>query len=164
MNEHVALRVPTSDCGYDADFHAWSLRQADLLRHRQIDRADIENIAEEIENLARKELHSVEKRVRTLVEHLLKLQFFSLSAEPQRSWRVTIAKSRANLRSSFRDSPSLFAQREAIYLGEWQSGVRIAALAIADDLQAVAAIGRLRDTPSFTIDQILDPDFFPPRD
>jgi hypothetical protein len=161
MNEHVALRAPVTDHAYDVDFHAWSLRRADLLRHGRIDRVDIENIAEEIESLAGKEIHSIEKRVRTLIEHLLKLKFFSLTDEPQRGWRVTIAKSRNNLASSFRDSPSLFAQREAVYLGEWQSGVRIAALAVAGDARAVTAIGQLRGMPIFSIDELLDPDFFP---
>ncbi len=161
MNEHVVLRVRGTASGYDTDFYAWSLRQAELIRRGALDQIDAENIAEEVESLARKERHSVEKRLRTLIEHLLKLSFFTLSDDPRRGWQVTVAKSRANLVSSFRDSPSLYSEREAIYLSEWQAAVRIASLAIADDPAAVAALANLRDEPSFSIDLALDPDFFP---
>lgn len=164
MNEHVVLWMPSTDELYEADFSAWSLRQAELIRDRRFDLIDADNIAEEIESLARKELRSIEKRLRTLVEHLLKLKFFSLSDEPQRGWRVTLTKSRDNLESDFRDNPSLFAQREAIYLDAWRSGARIAAVAIDDDPKGVAAIREVSRTPVFSIDAALDPNFFPTRD
>ena len=37
---------------YEQDFHAWALQQAELLRTRQLDCADLDNIAEEIESMA----------------------------------------------------------------------------------------------------------------
>lgn len=161
MNEHVALKLPASDDDYDVDFSAWSLRQSVLIRERRFELVDVDNIAEEIESLARNERHSIEKRLRTLVEHLLKLSYFTLSRDPRRGWRVTVAKSRANIAASFRDSPSLYAQRDAIYLGEWEAGARVAALALADDPAAVALIGSVRHSPTISIDDALDPDFFP---
>jgi Domain of unknown function DUF29 len=36
---------------YEQDYYAWTLQQAELLRSRQLDCADLDNIAEEIESM-----------------------------------------------------------------------------------------------------------------
>jgi len=161
MNEHVALKPSTAGDSYGADFYEWSLRQADLVRRGRFELLDTENIAEEIENLARSELHSVESHFQTLIEHLLKLRFFSLSADPRPGWRVTVAKTRSRLDAIFESSPSLSARREAIFLAQCSKGARFAALALHDDLDAVRSIGLFAVTPAFSIEEALDPDFFP---
>ncbi|MFZ2871945.1 MAG: DUF29 family protein [Zavarzinia sp.] len=40
---------------YDRDFYAWANEQAALLRAGKLDKADIANIAEEIESMGRSE-------------------------------------------------------------------------------------------------------------
>lgn len=161
MNEHVALRVPARPDDYDVDFSAWALRQAALIRDRRFDLLDADNICEEIESLSRRERHSVEKRLRTLIEHLLKLRFFTLSEEPKRGWRVTIIKTRLNLASTFNDNPSLFAQRDVLFANEWAAAGRIAKVGLSDDPVAMMQIDMFPLPTLFDVDQALDLEFFP---
>ncbi|HKN31537.1 MAG TPA: DUF29 domain-containing protein [Roseiarcus sp.] len=57
---------------YDADFYAWAMEQAALLRAGRFSAADIANIAEEIESLARGEKRELVNRLTIPLLHLLK--------------------------------------------------------------------------------------------
>ena len=73
---------------YEQDFYPWTLQQAELLRSRQLDCADLDNIAEEIESMGRSEKRELVSRLTVLLLHLLKWQH-----RPDfrgRSWRLTI--------------------------------------------------------------------------
>ena len=59
---------------YDEDFFEWTSRNAALLRAGRFDRADIEHIAEEIEDMGKRDLKELNSRVQVLVAHLLKWQ------------------------------------------------------------------------------------------
>ncbi len=76
---------------YDEDFFAWTKEQAEGLRSAAqggSNRAlDWENLAEEIEDLARSQLHVARAaRSRRIIEHLLKLEY-SPATDPRRGWR-----------------------------------------------------------------------------
>ena len=62
---------------YDDDFYAWTQAQAAALRAipRQAigDHVDIEHVAEEIEDLGKRDLREVESFLKRLVEHLVKI-------------------------------------------------------------------------------------------
>lgn len=61
-----------SNTPYERDFYAWANEQAALLRAGRFDRADIENIAEEIESMGRSEKRDLVNRLTILLTHLLK--------------------------------------------------------------------------------------------
>ena len=69
----TAIRRPT----YDEDFFAWTQDQAAALRELAPalvgNRVDIDHVAEEIEDLGKRELREVESYLRQLFVHLLKL-------------------------------------------------------------------------------------------
>ncbi len=48
---------------YETDFYLWTQQQADLLRQGEFNRVDLdlENIAEEIESMGKREPHSLEQ-------------------------------------------------------------------------------------------------------
>ncbi|MEI6987198.1 MAG: DUF29 domain-containing protein [Rhodospirillaceae bacterium] len=90
---------------YDQDFYAWAIEQAALLRARNIDAADIDNIAEEIESMGRSEKRELVNRLVILLLHLLKWQY-----QPERrgaSWRASIRNTRDQLSDHLKDNPSL---------------------------------------------------------
>jgi hypothetical protein len=92
---------------YAGDFYAWSIEQAQLLREGRFDLIDAQNIAEEIESLAKHDRREVSSRLVVLQCHLLKWQY-----QPQRrgrSWRSTIRTQRRELDTVLADSPSLKA-------------------------------------------------------
>lgn len=85
---------------YDTDVVAWAEQQADALRRRASgDELDYDNLVEEIEDLAKRELRACQSHVDIIIEHLLKLEFAApaLLRDNERGWRVSVRKSRHNL-------------------------------------------------------------------
>lgn len=90
---------------YDQDFYAWLLMSAQLLRERRFPELDVENLAEELEGMARSDRRQLVNRFAVLLAHLLKWQF-----EPERrskSWKGTIKEQRKRIELLLKDSPSL---------------------------------------------------------
>jgi uncharacterized protein DUF29 len=60
---------------YDADFYSWSLEQARLVRQGNWAELDRDNVAEEIESLARGEFDKLEAAIRKLLVEILKWDY-----------------------------------------------------------------------------------------
>jgi Domain of unknown function DUF29 len=95
-----------SDSAYDADFCAWAVAQAKLLRAGRLAEADIAHIAEEIEDLAKRDRRELASRVRTVMEHQLKLTA-SPATGPRPGWEAIIDRERVEIGRLLEDSPSL---------------------------------------------------------
>ena len=84
---------PASSTSYDDDFFVWTQRQSAALRripaHAVGNEIDIEHVAEEIEDLGRRDLREVISLIRLMFEHLLKIQACPLSPSA-RHWRAEI--------------------------------------------------------------------------
>lgn len=93
---------------YEGDLYAWALSQGELLRAGRLDEVDRENLAEEIEALARSQFDKLVSFVRLVVLHMLKCdhQPHALS----RSWLISIATHRHHLEDVLVDNPSLKAR------------------------------------------------------
>jgi hypothetical protein len=90
---------------YETDVVAWAERQADALRAGRFDDLDLENLAEEIGDVSRREAEALESHLETLLMHLLKWRY-----DPDhrsRSWEGTIRVARHKTAKLLRDSPSL---------------------------------------------------------
>jgi Domain of unknown function DUF29 len=93
----MATRVRTRDSDlYEQDFYAWAQAQTELLRAGRFDELDLTHLTEEIEDLGGSLYRSVRSRIRTIIEHLLKLEY-SPAVEPRGLWRDTIDAQRADL-------------------------------------------------------------------
>jgi hypothetical protein len=85
---------------YDEDFVEWTRHTAELLRKHCFEQADIEHIAEEIEDMGKRDQRETASLVTILLMHLLKWQH-----QPQRrytesgisSWLSTIVEQRQQL-------------------------------------------------------------------
>ena len=95
---------------YDRDFLEWTRAQAALLRSAATGRPkvpiDWEHIAEELEDLGKRDRRDLESRLPTIVLHLLKLQH-SPATGPRAGWMDTIEEARIAAELILRDSPSL---------------------------------------------------------
>ena len=90
---------------YETDVVAWAEAQAEALRAGRLDELDLENLAEEIADVGRREARAVESHLETLVMHLLKWRH-----DPDhrsRSWEGMIRVARGKIANLLRDSPSL---------------------------------------------------------
>src|ERR1700723_20493 len=139
--------------GYDTDFYEWCLETAALIRNRRFDEVDLEHVAEEIEDMGKRDKREVGSRLTVLIMHLLKWQM-----QPERkhaSWRKTIEEQRLQLEIVLRDSPSLvrIARQEipAVY--------PYAAKKAAIETRLAARL--FPKICPFTAEQILRDDFFP---
>jgi DNA phosphorothioation-dependent restriction protein DptG len=149
--------APTS---VEEDFHGWLLHQAALLRSRDADALDWEHLAEEIEAMASAERRELLRRLTTLFSHLLKMQY---QAEPgrARSRRLTIDRSRLEIERLLEQSPGLRGQFEAFANKVYADGRREA----ATDIGLKRSEWKVIPTSSeWTLQQIMDPDFFPLSD
>ena len=135
---------------YDTDFAAWADEQAELLRRRASNELDWENLVEEIESLGRSQRHEVYSRLMRICEHLLKLAY-QQRIDPPKSWMATITEQRAELERLFEDSPSLRPYAAAQLAKAYTNGRKFAAH-YTTELPA--------ECP-WTIEQVLDPEFWP---
>jgi hypothetical protein len=93
----MATRVkPSTDLLYEQDFYAWSKAQADLLRAGHFTDLDLEHLIEEVDDLGESLYRSARSRVRTIIEHLLKLEH-SPARNPRAGWVESVMTQRSDL-------------------------------------------------------------------
>lgn len=79
---------------YDSDFFEWTQLSAELIRRGRLNEADLEHIAEEIEDMGKRDRREVRSRLIVLIAHLLTWQH-----QPERrsqSWRESIVEQRSH--------------------------------------------------------------------
>ncbi len=141
---------------YDHDFVEWTRSNAALLRAGRFDEIDFEHIAEEIEDMGASHERELGSRLRVLLAHLLKLRMEPGSRATQ-VWMATVKVQRYEIRQLLRRAPSL------------QRGVEEEVAAVFGLAVSSAAAGtelpetKFPETCPFSIDQILDDQFFPRR-
>jgi hypothetical protein len=138
---------------YDTDFAQWALQNAELLRSKRFSEADLEHIAEEIEDLGKRERHSLRNRTVSLLEHLLKW-----GHQPERqvaSWERTIIVQRQAIRDLLEENPSFRPTFEEIVAVAYRRAVAIVSRVTKLDRDTFP-----KDCP-FTLDQLLDDEFLP---
>lgn len=102
--------MPDTGPLHDTDFLAWTRHQAEALRAAAQAGTNVpldwEFLAEEIEDLGRQIQYELEKRLTTVIEHLLKLQF-SPATHAHAGWRQTIRRSRQHIASLLKGNRTL---------------------------------------------------------
>jgi len=136
---------------YDDDIALWAERQAEALRRHSGNEIDWENVAEEIESLSRNDKRAIYNRLVILCQHLLKWQF--QSGARSKSWRSSVTEARSRIGRLLRESPSLRSYPAVVLVEAYADGRKLALIEteIADLPQACP----------WTIEQMLDPDFWP---
>ena len=158
--------MPDTKTLYDADFLAWTKDQAEALRSAERSgsnqQLDWENLAEEIESLGTSQKSALFSQMQRIVRHLLKLQY-SPAQDPRRGWFETAVDARGEIESLFTTSPSLKNEaRDGVAIAN-----RLGTRQAIRDLEKYGELDpgtltRLRAT-TYTAEQILDEDWFPPE-
>ena len=97
--------MPPNAPTYEQDFVAWLDDQAERARRGETEGLDLENIAEELEGMARSDRREIRNRLTVLLLHLLKYEF--QPRRRSRGWRARIAERRQRIAAVIDDSPSL---------------------------------------------------------
>jgi len=138
---------------YGHDFFQWTARNAELLRAGRYNEADIEHIAEEPDDIGKRDRRELLSRARVLLTHLLKWQFQSARRPP--SWEDTIDAQRTEIADLLRDMPSLRAALSASLPALYADAVRPAAR------ETKLARTVFPDACPFAVSEILDLEFVP---
>lgn len=148
---------------YDTDFVAWTREQAAELRRlrdaRINTRLDLDQLAEEVEDLGSERKIACESFVELIIEHLLKLAH-SPALEPRKKWMVSIHNAR---RSAARRMTATIRREIEASLDQRFEAARAAAhfaMRLHGEAEAMDALPSLNP---YRLDEILDPDFWPPE-
>ena len=139
---------------YEQDFYAWVEQTAELLKSRNWEILDLENLIEEVVDLGRSQQRALQSALRLILSHLLKWKY--QSEKRSNSWQITITRERLNLDELFTESPSL---RRFLNDTEWINTTYQRARK-----EAIVETGLSEDNfpivCPFTVDKILDLDFY----
>jgi hypothetical protein len=98
---------------YESDFYLWLENTAQLLKKRQFDVIDYDNLIAEIEGMSRSERGALESNLEKLLMHLLKWKY--QPSKRTNSWLYSIAEHSLRLKKAFRKSPSLKRYFEEVF-------------------------------------------------
>ncbi|WP_051328925.1 DUF29 domain-containing protein [Geminicoccus roseus] len=145
---------------YETDYYLWARQQAEALR--QLDRErwngplDLKQLAEEVDDLAKRDRNACRSQVVRIIEHLLKLDHAPASL-PQAGWRRSIFDARAQLEADL--TPSLRAVLAEDLPDLYLRGRRGAAFSMEEHGEQDAADG-LPAEPPYTLDEVLRDGFY----
>jgi hypothetical protein len=144
---------PPPIAGYSRDFALWLRAQAALLRDRKFDLLDADNLAEEVDGMARREHRELRNRLKVVLLHLLKLTF--QPGHLSSNWLGTLDEQRGQIGELIKDSPSL-----ARHLAEYAAAMYPGAVAAAARETGLPA-STFPPTNPFSPAELRDADFLP---
>jgi hypothetical protein len=140
---------------YNHDFYAWTQQQAALLRECKVHDLDCTNLAEELESLGRSDKRELGNRLHILVMHILKRRYQPEGHVDSHSWEDTVWHQRTQLTLLLEESPSLRRELPARLARHYPLARREAAR------ETRLPLVTFPETCPWTIEQILDEDFWP---
>ena len=150
---------------YEKDFYLWVLENLKLLKNKEYELVDWENLLEEIEDMARRELRSLINLMAVIMEHLYKWENYRESAYMGSGWKKSILNARKEILKLFKDAPSLKAkaQEKEILQRAWEDAVLdLIAWFKGNEKLALRHFGRVpteKDFPQecpYTFEQIME--------
>ena len=140
---------------HEQDFYAWLEATAGLLRAGKWHDIDAITLAEELDTVRSQERREAVRRLRRLMQHLLKWQHQPPGRQTGHSWHSTIRTQRAALADMLEESPSMARELPTLLT----KGYPLARQWAGDDTHLPLAT--FPAACPWTLDQILDEGFFP---
>lgn len=104
---------------YNRDFYAWLVATTEILKNKDWDKVDLDNLIEEIEATGRSEKAALESNLVIVLMHLLKYLY-----QPQKrssSWINSIVEHRRRIDKALKTSPSLKPYLEEVFWSCYQA-------------------------------------------
>lgn len=169
MSTKAALKPgdPASDL-YEADNYSWALKQARNLREQRIESLDWDNLAEEVEDLARRHADALTSYLARILQHLWKLtRWTAMRERSERVWLTEIDAYRERANRLLAKNPGLKGSVVGLFADAWSE----AKLELAKDAAAISVknkrFANLADKRAYpavcpwTLEQALDENFRP---
>jgi hypothetical protein len=140
---------------YDQDFYAWTQEQAALLREGAVHELDLLHLAEEVQDLGVSQSHAVSSDLYQVLLHLLKWQYQPLRRRDSHSWQDSIVEHRDRIDRLCARMHALRRQLPAMLADEYPRARRRARY------QTGLPLTTFPERCPWTIEDVLDPDFWP---
>ena len=153
MRNHVSQASVNQPNLYDRDYSLWLQTTANQLRERKFSEVDVENLADEIESMGRREKSALSSNLQVVLMHLLKYRY-----QPNKrtnSWLLTIFEHRDRVEEALELSPSLKPYLEEIFSKCYSKARKKAAL------ETGLPIDSFPKNSPFTLEETLDVDYLP---
>lgn len=140
----------------DKDHYAWTQETIEKLRQGKLNEVNMEDLIEELEDMASSDRRELRNRLSVLLMHLLKWRY-----QPERrgrSWQLTIEEQRIAIQDSLEDSPSLKPQ--VAQIGE-KAYRRAVVLAARETNRDKSTFPTTFEETGWTWEQVLDMEFLP---
>jgi hypothetical protein len=138
---------------YEQDFHLWLTETVELLKARQVERLDYDNLIEELASMGISQKHALKSNLTQILMHLLKWRY--QPEKQSKSWRYTLLEHRDRIEESLQDSPSLRVYFNEILDSCYQKARRYA------QVETGLPISTFPEMLPFATADILDPDYYP---
>ncbi len=137
------------------DFYIWLHEQANLLRSKEFTQLDIEEIAQQLDDVAASEKRDLRTQFRELLFHLLKLQFVT-DMDERIKCRTNIQDARENVQDILDASPSILQGEEDPIISQSYNYARNTVAFIID-----RPVQELPDRCPWALKDLLNHTFFP---
>jgi hypothetical protein len=138
---------------YNQDYYQWIQKTVKLLEQRNFQELDLDNLIEEIQDLALNEKQTIETNLIVVLKLLLKWQY-----QPEQhsgKLKASIRRHRYQIRDDLKVSPSLKTHLSEIWLESYQEARQQA----ADETDLSVEI--FPEKCPYTIENILNTDYLP---
>ena len=135
---------------YDRDFNLWISQQVALLKAGEVNAIDLENLAEEIDSMGKRDKRALASFLLRLLEHLLKINYWHSEKERNyKGWKKEVRNFRLEIQAILNDSPSLKNYLPEIFGKKWNDALKN----VSDDF-------KVPEDAKITLEQALDENFF----
>jgi hypothetical protein len=138
---------------YEQDYYLWLEKTAQILKEGSLQKLDLPNLIEEIEDMGRSEKRTIESNLIIVLIHLLKYKY--QAEKRSNSWKFTIKEHRRRLKKNLKESPSLKNYFAEIFAECYQDAKDLAATETGLSLDAFPSAS------PFTPEETLNPDYLP---
>jgi len=144
---------------YERDYYTWTQEQARALRERRLEELDWTNVAEEIEDLGKREKHALRSQLVRLLAHLLKFAYARevMFSNNGRGWELSIRGARSEAAMYLDENRGLRPHLDQIF----GSAYRSARLETMKTLRLPDSA--IPEVAPWTLDEIIDDAFLPKR-
>ena len=109
---------------YERDFLLWVEENLRLIKEKNYEEVDWENLLEEIEDMGRRHLDSAISYMAIIMEHLYKLEHFKVEESMGKGWIKSILNARDELELLFEDMPSVKKKAQEQIDRAWKIAIK----------------------------------------
>ncbi|WP_373479572.1 DUF29 domain-containing protein [Geminocystis sp.] len=137
---------------YEIDDYLWIQETVKLLKEKQFNELDLENLIEELEDLGNEKKHRVRSLLEQIIRHLLLLEYWDSEYERNANhWEAEVIGFRNQLND--RMTSNFYKYLETDLHSIYQNALRYA--------KRKSKLNNLPSECPYNIDQLLDEDWFP---